>query len=686
MSTLLSPSRLIAFVLLLLSSVSYAIDDTRLEAETLTFAGIDLSALDITFQFAEKDLILNASADELIVAGETLSDVNFSCRNIILNSGTWHCQQGLLGFTDPLIGKQKLQVSFSINPQTSGYLVEISQLHIGEGTASISLMLVGSDWQAKLYPKSVGIAQLLSLASQKINVKQLSVINQWQPQAVVSGELLLSGQDTTITSADIKLKAEQLHFSNETGDKVAEALSMQIKANADLQNKAWQFEVDASLDDGQSYWAPIFLDFQQVPLMLKATGNVVTDTLAIDLQHFDITQPEVMTLKGNMTFAEQQLRAINMKLGDSPLAALYQWWLQPFVPGTAVANLNTDGQISGQMSFSEDELTLQANLNQVKIEDANQRFALLGLEGELAWTTGSKSLPIDITWQQLNVGPVPISASRLQASVSENRLMASTALSLPILDGGLLINDFNYQRAQDGASWQFDGLIKPLSMQALTNTLGWPEMDGKLSGVIPKVSYQKQQVDIDGALLVKVFDGTAVIKDLTMRNPLGSLPQLSANIDLQRLDLEQLTSTFDFGKITGRLDGEVTGLQLINWQPVQFDAHFATPIENPGKRRISQRAVDNLSQIGGGASGVMSRSFLRFFEDFSYEKLGIRCRLFNEVCQMSGVADDDQGYYIVKGGGLPPWINVKGYTDKVDWPELLARLQAVRHSEGPVIE
>jgi hypothetical protein len=120
---------------------------------------------------------------------------------------------------------------------------------------------------------------------------------------------------------------------------------------------------------------------------------------------------------------------------------------------------------------------------------------------------------------------------------------------------------------------------------------------------------------------------------------------------------------------------------------VQFDASLKTPAENPGKRRISQKAVDNLTQIGGGATGMLSRSFLRFFEDFSYQKLGLACRLQNDVCQMSGIEEAEQGYYIVKGGGgLPPWINVVGYTRRVDWADLIARLMAVRDSSGPVIE
>jgi hypothetical protein len=223
-------------------------------------------------------------------------------------------------------------------------------------------------------------------------------------------------------------------------------------------------------------------------------------------------------------------------------------------------------------------------------------------------------------------------------------------------------------------------------MDKLSLLLGWPELQGKLSGMIPKVSYAKEQISVDGALLLKLFDGTTVIKDLRLQQPFGSLPQLYANIDINRLDLQTLTNTFDFGTISGKLNGQIYNLRLSNWQPVQFDALFETPDEDPGRRRISQRAVNNISQVGGGPSAILSRGFMGLFEDFSYKKIGLSCRLMNSVCQMDGIEPTEQGYYIVKGGGLPPWINVVGYTRVVDWPELIARLKAVSHSDGPGIQ
>jgi hypothetical protein len=115
-----------------------------------------------------------------------------------------------------------------------------------------------------------------------------------------------------------------------------------------------------------------------------------------------------------------------------------------------------------------------------------------------------------------------------------------------------------------------------------------------------------------------------------------------------------------------------------SWRPVAFDAEFATPEDDDSRHRISQRAVDNISSIGGGGvGGAMSRSFLRFFEDFPYDRLGIRCRLENGICDMGGVAPAKNGYYLVKGRLIPPRLDVIGYADRVNWDTLIAQIMAV---------
>jgi hypothetical protein len=123
------------------------------------------------------------------------------------------------------------------------------------------------------------------------------------------------------------------------------------------------------------------------------------------------------------------------------------------------------------------------------------------------------------------------------------------------------------------------------------------------------------------------------------------------------------------------------------WEPIAFDAAFATPRDDSSRHRISQKAIDNLSNIGGGGVGnAVSQSFLQLFKEFPYDRLGISCRLEHGVCLMDGVAPSEGGYYIVKGRLLPPRIDVIGYAGRVDWESLLARLKAAISSGGATVQ
>jgi hypothetical protein len=236
-----------------------------------------------------------------------------------------------------------------------------------------------------------------------------------------------------------------------------------------------------------------------------------------------------------------------------------------------------------------------------------------------------------------------------------------------------------------GWDWQFTGEVAGIAMDKFTAALGVPVMHGSLQATLPLVRYEKSTLRVDGALSLKVFDGTIAAKNLVLLDLFGIAPRVQADVTMNNLDLELLTRTYSFGNITGRLDARIDGLELVSWQPVKFDVQLkSSPGDYP--RKISQAAVQNISALGGaGAAAAIQRSFLRFFEQFGYEKLGWGCKLQNSVCEMSGVdgpggaggrGDAAQGYVIVKGGGIPA-ITVMGYNRQVSWQELLDRIKRV---------
>jgi len=377
------------------------------------------------------------------------------------------------------------------------------------------------------------------------------------------------------------------------------------------------------------------------------------------------------------------------------VAGLYPVYLQPLIMD-GVLELESAGHVTGRVSWRRDgpvEAVLHmadVYLDEVCQEDTCAegelgRIGLHGVNGTLRWGEPEAIELSSIRWAGGHIYRIPFGGAELEAIAQGKNIRLTRPLQVPVLDGSLSVEALAVMDLDTSdLRWRFQGLLEPVSMAALTRALGWPSLGGSLSGVIPAVSYQQGKVSVAGALLVRAFDGEIVIYDLSLARPFGLVPELRAQVDVRNLSLDKLTRAFSFGKIQGRLDGYMHDLRLEDWQPAAFDARFHTPPGDSSRHRISQRAVDNLASLGG-AGGALSRGFMRFFEEFSYDRLGLACRLRNGVCEMDGVAPAQRGYYIVKGGGLPR-IDVVGFSRRVDWKTLIQRLKDATVAGAPVVE
>jgi hypothetical protein len=80
---------------------------------------------------------------------------------------------------------------------------------------------------------------------------------------------------------------------------------------------------------------------------------------------------------------------------------------------------------------------------------------------------------------------------------------------------------------------------------------------------------------------------------------------------------------------------------------------------------------------------ALQSGVLRFFDDYSYEKLGITCKLVGDICEMSGIEPAGVGYYIVKGSGIPR-IDIVGSAGRVNWNSLLSSISTAEFGGATV--
>lgn len=363
-----------------------------------------------------------------------------------------------------------------------------------------------------------------------------------------------------------------------------------------------------------------------------------------------------------ITLHSDDLNSALARYLDSPLATM--GWRDTQLSGKASLEAAGVGESLQQFELSLDQVNLLAS---------QPALATEALYGRLHWQARDTGRDSQLEWQNLSTWGLDLGPGQMQLTTEQGAWRLQAPLNLALYGGKLSL--YPLRLAPLSRETDFGLMLEGVSLGPLSQQFGWPALPGALSANLPAAHYKENRLTIDGDIQVRVFDGQVSLGNLSMERPFGVAPAFAADIELQNLDLGPLTSAFGFGEITGRLDGSVQGLRMLDWSPIAFDARlFSTP-GYKGKKRISQRAVQDLSSVGGGIIAGLQQQVLKVFESFSYRQLALSCRLANDVCQMGGIESEGNGYTVVEGAGLPR-ITVKGFQRRVDWPVLLKRLRS----------
>jgi hypothetical protein len=491
-----------------------------------------------------------------------------------------------------------------------------------------------------------------------------------------TGSWILSGSGRDQIHGDVRLAGGA--FSDPSGTHAGDKLGVSARVRAERQSGLWNWNVGVDWSRGEAFWVPWYLPDGGVDA--EMAGTLSSEAVAVTAGNVALREIGSADFVATIALADGRVERASFQTENINLGRAGRVFLAPLLEQAGAPPLEVSGDLraSGQIAAGR-LLAFEANLAGVGIRESRERFGVSGVSGPVAWRADAPTEGV------LRVGSAAF--GRLQAGGFELPYRASgmgitiPKLAVPLLDGRVLAEDVEVKQVSGRWTWQFGGSVEPISMDQLTSALGLPRMAGTLSASIPGVRYADSVLAMDGALVIQVFDGYLSATDLMLVEPIGRVPRLQATLEARHLHLGQLTETFSFGSISGYVDAYLRNLELANWQPQRFDALAMT---SPGsfRKRISQRAVQNISALGGaGPVAALQRSVLGVFDEFGYDKLGLSCSLRAGVCEMGGVEPTPGGYVIVKGGGVPS-ITVIGYNRRVDWDELLARVQRVTSSNA----
>jgi hypothetical protein len=611
---------------------SFATGAAQLSLSVADIASPDFSARGIALVLPE-----DGSADlhiaELHVQQRSLRNVHIHCASFALSTASMSCHGGSIA-------------------QLAGVTVELDyRFDTGNWQISAALRNAPGKQFAAFLPETMPLPT----------------------HGELNGALRISGEASGVAALAADVRLADVGFSDASGLHAAEKLRGAIKFSATRKAVHWIWQSDISWESGELFWQPLYLRGGH---QLSASGSLDGTSLKIEQATVDLPEAGRVRLAALWDMTRGALAECAARGENLALEKLFADYARPFLDKGTLAESSLYGHADVDWHYRDGKTqALRLALRDVGIADAERRFALLGMNGEIDWQA-DVARTANIAFAGGALLGMPLGGGQWKVEMRGMEFGVAQGV-LPVLDGEFELRDFRLHREGEAWRWQFAASLGRVSMEQFSQAAGWPKMLGTLAGSIPRVSYDGDAINVDGALLFNLFDGTVAATQLKLADPFGRAPRLSGNLSMRELDLDLLTRTFSFGNMQGRIDVDVNNLELQNWQPARFDARLFSSAGNYPKK-ISQKAVQNISAMGGaGAVAAIQRSYLRFFENFGYDRIGWSCKLRNGVCAMGGVDNGDGGAYaIVKGGGIPA-ITVMGYNRSVSWVELITRLKRV---------
>ncbi len=665
-------------LLLLFTPAAQAIDAIELEVREMTIAGIPVTGaaarLDLLGDEKTRVTVTAASATVAAPIGK-LTRLSLACEKPVVAEPRFGCDAGRFKAQGGPTGAMDMQVSAQLRSDTGVTTFTGKGLRFAGTTANFDGRLDDKGWQVKAATGKAKVSELRKFAAPWF---QLPADITGDGQMKIDATLGDAGKGL---DADVTAALEGVDLTNEASTIVTDKLAATARLRAETRGNDTKLAVDVKGRAGQVLVNPIFLDFGANPLELDAVGTLTGNLLQIESLKFRQAKLIDVTGTGKLNLAgEAPLLTGDFTLNRVEFPAAFTSYAQIGLATSMIGDAKTQGSLTGELSVVDNGVAaLHVKPEKLDFSANKGSLHLEGMNGEIFWSpAGGRDARISrLSWSSGGAYGLSGGASGIEFVAYGTNFALTQPAKLPVLDGAIAIENFAMGNlGADNMEVSFKGAVEPISMPLLTKAFGWPEFSGTLAASIPGVRLKDNVLTFDGNVESQVFGGRIVGSNIRLQDPLGNFPQFFADVRARDLDLGLVTQTFEVGTITGKLEADVLGLELFAWTPQAFDARLATPVGDKSRHRISAKAVSSLSNVGGGGGSVvqaLQSGVLKFFDEYSYEKLGIRCRLRGDVCEMSGIEPAPNGYYIVKGAGIPR-IDIMGNLGRVNWNQLMSSI------------
>lgn len=589
---------------------------------------------------------------------------------------------------------------------------------LAEGALSLAGAPAGADWHGEW---SLRVADVAKLAGQGgfplpeglADLQELSVEGKLRYQdnrlslpgidlaGKVSGAGLsgqLHGQLELQTAPDIDLAVvlksitlDALEYQAEDGMAGLTGGKLNLLGRLELAGEHLRFDLSGQVAAAEALVDSWYGSLQELPANFAVKGSWSSDRQRLELTTADVDLADLV--RGHVTgsYADGATN-LSGQVEIPQMKGAFQKTLQTLAGELLpdIKQVTLDGRLmfDGAVRYRPGNWDIDLAMLPTDVTLAwGQEARVEGLHGRLPIhlrqgppTANDPTEQATLQWSRLQGSLFDSGPGRLELQTFANRWQLRQPLTLAVAGGTLQMTALQLDLPELVPHLKASFEVQNVDLGQMTSSLGWPEMSGRLNARLQEARIAEDEISTVGDAAMHVFGGDFTINNMRVEAPFSRFPTYHADVDFTGIDLYQLTNTFEFGEMNGIANGYIHNLRLFDGTPSALQAKLETRPE--GTRNISVKAIRNLNTLSmGGLSAALSQGIYQFIDFYRYRKIGIVCRLQNDLFHLEGTAREGSDQYLIYGGLLPPRIDVVVSSPTISFKEMVGRLKRIERTD-----
>jgi hypothetical protein len=557
-------------------------------------------------------------------------------------------------------------------------------------------------WSAALSVASIDFAQIFALLGPFLPEEYRA----WTAQGhgAVETELqgtYVSGQPSF--SGQVTLSFSRGGFSSPDSTTAAQGMTGRIvlKLQYAPPGQKVAFSIRSEESGGEYLWGKYYGNLAGKAASMAADGALVFGGGG----HHELEGSFDVFQTGNYSFSATAWHdgwTLHVTLANVSHERIVETLLKASLPGLspAVANLSVTGSSSLDVRIRRDGAATTiagtyrmtgATLRAPDMQLAIQELAA-DVPFDLAYPPSGRPPSLSPTPGLLRLATIQrrrLVIDRLQVPlvIAQNALEVTEPILIPFFGGTIRLYGVRVDDVLFPTRYDFGVAVEGVDLGRLTRRLVQTEYPGLVNADLGHMTYQNNRLTSKGLAVIRVFGGEIRVTNFFAENVASPSRRIGGDITFSNIDLEEVTRKVAIGKMTGIVRGALRNLVMEYGEPASFVLEIES-VETPGvEQRISTDAIQSISILGTGAGSVLNKGIARFFKDYPYSKIGLRCVLNNDQFSVNGTIREGGKEYLVRRGLLRGVDVVNQNPDNViSFRDMEERIRRISRPSQPAVE